>query len=495
MGVFLSVNNISKSFAGVKALKKINLTLNEGEVRCLVGENGCGKSTLIKIISGVYTPDEGSGEIVIGGKSYQKLTPNEAIKNGIQVIYQDFSIFPNLSVAENIALNTLRTQKKKTVKWNTLRKIAQAALDNVGVKMDLYEKVEKLSVADKQLVAICRAINQDAKLIVLDEPTTALTKKEVERLLDIIRELKSRGIAIIFVTHKLDEVIEVSDTVSIVRNGENVIDGPISEFDMTKFSYYMTGKEIVDVQFDQQLKDGEELLRLEHLTLKDGFADISFKLNRGEIIAVTGLLGSGRTELAQALFGQYKTTGGKLFVRGKEVHFKSINDAIKAHIGYVPEDRNTEGLFLTRSIADNIGVTVLDRYKKPMNIIDRKKIKGVADEWVGKLRIKTPDSNNVITTLSGGNAQRVAIGKWLANDPQILILNGPTVGVDIGSKAEIHKILREFANQGMGVIIISDDLPEVLTNCNRVLVMKHGRIVGEFNTSETNEAALAQILS
>lgn len=192
-----------------------------------------------------------------------------------------------------------------------MRKIAQAALDNIGVKMDLYEKVEKLSVADKQLVAICRAINQDAKLIVLDEPTTALTKREVERLLDIIRELKSRGIAIIFVTHKLDEVIEVSDTVSIVRNGENVIDGPISEFDMTKFSYYMTGKEIVDVQFDQQLKDGEELLRLENLTLKDGFADISFKLNRGEIIAVNGLLGSGRTELAQALFGQYKTTGRK----------------------------------------------------------------------------------------------------------------------------------------------------------------------------------------
>ena len=228
MGVFLSVNNISKSFAGVKALKKINLKLDEGEVRCLVGENGCGKSTLIKIISGVYTPDEGSGEIVISGKSYQKLSPREAIKNGIQVIYQDFSIFPNLTVAENIALNTMRTQNKKIVKWSELRKIAQKALDNVGVSMDLYTKVEKLSVADKQLVAICRAINQDAKLIVLDEPTTALTKKEVERLLDIIRELKSRGIAIIFVTHKLDEVIEVSDTVSIVRNGENVIDGPIS---------------------------------------------------------------------------------------------------------------------------------------------------------------------------------------------------------------------------------------------------------------------------
>ncbi len=495
MGVFLSVNNISKSFAGVKALKKINLKLDEGEVRCLVGENGCGKSTLIKIISGVYTPDEGSGEIVISGKSYQKLSPREAIKNGIQVIYQDFSIFPNLTVAENIALNTMRTQNKKVVRWGELRKIAQKALDNVGVSMDLYTKVEKLSVADKQLVAICRAINQDAKLIVLDEPTTALTKKEVERLLDIIRELKSRGIAIIFVTHKLDEVIEVSDTVSIVRNGENVIDGPISEFDMSKFSYYMTGKEIVDVKFEKEYKGHEELLKLENLSVENGFADVSFTLYRGDIMAVTGLLGSGRTELAQALFGQYKATSGKMYVNGKEVHFKSINDAIKAGIGYVPEDRNTEGLFTDRSIADNIGVTVIDKYKNALNVVDEKKVKEVADEWVSKMRIKTPDSNNIVTTLSGGNAQRVVLGKWLANDPQILILNGPTVGVDIGSKSEIHRLVRELANKGMGVIIISDDIPEVMTNCNRVIVMKKGRIVGEFNTSETNEDALTKMLS
>lgn len=361
--------------------------------------------------------------------------------------------------------------------------------------MDLYTKVEKLSVADKQLVAICRAINQDAKLIVLDEPTTALTKKEVERLLDIIRELKSRGIAIIFVTHKLDEVIEVSDTVSIVRNGENVIDGPISEFDMSKFSYYMTGKEIVDVKFEKEYKGHEELLKLENLSVENGFADVSFTLYRGDIMAVTGLLGSGRTELAQALFGQYKATSGKMYVNGKEVHFKSINDAIKAGIGYVPEDRNTEGLFTDRSIADNIGVTVIDKYKNALNVVDEKKVKEVADEWVSKMRIKTPDSNNIVTTLSGGNAQRVVLGKWLANDPQILILNGPTVGVDIGSKSEIHRLVRELANKGMGVIIISDDIPEVMTNCNRVIVMKKGRIVGEFDTSETNEDALTKMLS
>ncbi|MBQ4061915.1 MAG: sugar ABC transporter ATP-binding protein [Christensenellaceae bacterium] len=492
--VFLRATKINKSFAGVHALNDVNLTINKGEVRCLLGENGCGKSTLIKVISGVYTPD--SGEIEIEGQKFKKMQPVEAMAKGVQVIYQDFSIFPNLTVADNIAMNTLRVKKKSFVNWKTIRTKAQEALDHLGVNIDLDVKVESLSVADKQIVAICRAIIQDAKLIIMDEPTTALTKKEVSSLLNIITMLKKEGIAIIFVTHKLEEVMEVTDTVTILRNGQMVVDGEkTSEFDMSKFAYYMTGREIKDVPFEPEITDGGEMLRLEHLSLKDGFDDISLTVNRGDVFGVTGLLGSGRTEFAQCLFGQYPATSGKIFIEGKEVKLDSVNASITNGIGYVPEDRLTEGLFMQKSIASNIFVSVLDIFKKILGISDKKALNSTAVDWVKELSIKTPDANHLITTLSGGNQQRVVLAKWLARNPKVLILNGPTVGVDIGSKAEIHKVLRKLANSGMAVIIISDDIPEVLTNCNKVAVMKMGRIVGQFNSSDLTNQQLADMLS
>jgi simple sugar transport system ATP-binding protein len=492
--VFLRAANINKSFAGVHALKGVNLTVRKGEVRCLIGENGCGKSTLIKIISGVYTPD--SGEIEIEGHKYSKLTPSEAMNRGIQVIYQDFSIFPNLSVANNIAMNTLRVEKKKFVDWKKIRERAQRALDHLDVKLDLDEKAEALSVADKQIVAICRAIIQDAKLIIMDEPTTALTKKEVTSLLKIITQLKQEGISVIFVTHKLEEVIDVTDTVTILRNGSTVIDGEkTSDFDISKFAYYMTGREIKDEPFVQQIKDGKEVLRVEHLSLKDGFEDVSLTVNSGDIVGVTGLLGSGRTEFAQCLFGQYPPTSGKIFFEGKEVKIRSVQDSIDIGIGYVPEDRLTEGLFIKKSIASNIYVGVLDKHKKTLGISDIRALKGVGGKWVKELSIKTPDPENIISTLSGGNQQRVVLAKWLARNPKLLILNGPTVGVDIGSKSEIHKLIRQLANNGMAVIIISDDIPELLANCNKVAVMKMGRIVGEFSTKELAHDQLASMLA
>ncbi len=492
--VFLRATNINKSFAGVHALNNVNLTVNKGEVRCLIGENGCGKSTLIKIISGVYTPD--SGEIEIDGRTYKKLLPVEAMAKGVQVIYQDFSIFPNLTVADNIAMNTLRVKRKRFVNWKIIRSRAQEALNRLDVKIDLDVKAEELSVADKQIVAICRAIIQDAKLIIMDEPTTALTKKEVTSLLKIITKLKNEGISVIFVTHKLEEVMDVTDTVSILRNGTCVIDGEMtSSFDMSKFAYYMTGHEIKDDPFIPKVVDGEELLRVENLSLKGGFADISLKVNRGDVLGVTGLLGSGRTEFAQCLFGQFPATSGKIFIEGKHVKISSVNDSITNGIGYVPEDRLTEGLFLKKAIASNIFVSVLDVFKKAFGASDKKALKETADKWVKELAIKTPDSNNLVSTLSGGNQQRVVLAKWLARNPKVLILNGPTVGVDIGSKAEIHKVVRNLADSGMAVIIISDDIPEVLTNCNKVVVMKMGRIVGEFASKDLVQTQLADMLA
>ena len=338
--VLLRAIHINKSFAGVHALMDVNLTVKKGEVRCLIGENGCGKSTLIKVISGVYTPD--SGEIEISGHKFGRLQPDQAMNMGIQVIYQDFSIFPNLTVADNIAMNTLRVQKKKFINWRTIRRKAQEALDHLDVKIDLDVKAESLSVADKQIVAICRAIIQDAKVIIMDEPTTALTKKEVSSLLAIIRQLKQEGIAVIFVTHKLEEVMGVTDTVTILRNGVCVVDGePTSGFDVNKLAYYMTGREIVDETFVPEIQNGKELLRVEHLSLKDGFSDITLKVNSGDILGVTGLLGSGRTEFAQCLFGQFPATSGKIFIEGKPVKIRSVKEAIKNGIGLVPEDRLT----------------------------------------------------------------------------------------------------------------------------------------------------------
>ena len=492
--VFLRVSNITKTFAGVTALSDVNMTVEKGEVRCLLGENGCGKSTLIKIISGVYKPD--GGTIEIEGESFSELQPVQAMEKGVQVIYQDFSIFPNLTVADNIAMNTLRVAKKKTVNWKVIREKAQTALDHIGVNIDLDVKAEALSVADKQVVAICRAIIQDAKLIIMDEPTTALTKKEVSNLLLIIQQLKKEGISVIFVTHKLEEVMEVTDTVTILRNGKMVIDGEkTSEFDLSKFAYYMTGREIVDEPFVPQITDGAEMLRLEHLSLKNGFEDVSLAINGGDILGVTGLMGSGRTEFAQCLFGQYPATSGKIFIEGKEVRIRSVDDAIENGIGYVPEDRLTEGLFLNKSISSNIFVSVLDMCKKAFGISDTKKMDEIGATWVKNLSIKTPDPNNLVSTLSGGNQQRVVLAKWLARNPKVLILNGPTVGVDIGSKSEIHKVVRNLANSGMAVIIISDDIPEVLTNCNKVAVMKKGHITGQYRADELTTESLASMLT
>ncbi|PKM41149.1 MAG: lipase [Firmicutes bacterium HGW-Firmicutes-9] len=492
--VILRAININKSFAGVHALTDVNLTIRKGEVRCLIGENGCGKSTLIKVISGVYTPD--SGELEVAGHKFGKLQPDQAMSMGIQVIYQDFSIFPNLTVADNIAMNTFRVQKKKLINWRTIRRKAQEALDHLDVKIDLDVKAEALSVADKQIVAICRAIIQDAKLIIMDEPTTALTKKEVSSLLDIIRQLKEEGISVIFVTHKLEEVIGVTDTVTILRNGVCVVDGEeTSNFDANKLAFYMTGHEIVDEKFVPEITNGKELLRIEKLSLKDGFNDITLTVNSGDVLGVTGLLGSGRTELAQCLFGQFPATSGEIFIEGKPVKIRSVKDAIRNGIGYVPEDRLTEGLFLKKSIASNIFVSVIEKFRKALVFSDNRSLKATADRWVKELLIKTPDSENIITTLSGGNQQRVVLAKWLARNPKILILNGPTVGVDIGSKLEIHKVLRKLANQGIAIIIISDDIPEVLTNCNKVVIMKMGRIVGEMDSKVVKHEQLAGMLA
>lgn len=488
---FLVVSKVSKSFSGVQALKEVNLAIHRGEIRCLVGENGSGKSTLIKVIAGVEEPDE--GEILINQKSYPKLYPIDAIREGIQVIYQDFSLFPNLTAAENLAFNFQLEQNRRLVDWKQVKTIAQAAIANIEVDIDLEARVEDLSVADKQMIAISRALLHDARLIIMDEPTTALTRREVEALFRVIKKLQAEGISILFVSHKLDEVLEISEKVTILRNGRNVADGDTPDFNRSKLIYYMTGREICETTFTMERSpQAKPLLAVNGLSRKGSFADVSFELYPGEIVGITGLLGSGRTELAMALFGLRPATGGSMTIEGKTVKLSSVDDAIRNGIGYVPEDRLTEGLFLQQSIGNNVVVGIIDRILGALGMVQKNQKRSNISHWIKSLQINTPSSFLPVQSLSGGNQQRVVLAKWLATAPRILVLNGPTVGVDIGSKADIHQTIRELAGQGIGVILISDDIPEVVQNCNRILLMKRGRIREEFIGSEVTEKELTE---
>lgn len=489
----LEMSGICKSFAGVHALDHVDFKVRPGKVMCLAGENGCGKSTLVKIISGVYTKDE--GEVTFEGKKISKITPAEATQLGIQVIYQDLSIFPNLTVMENLAINSEITAGKKLVNKKRWEATAKEALSKIGYNIDLHARMGELSVADKQLVAICRALLFNAKLIIMDEPTTALTKKEVEALFKTVRQLRDSGIAIMFISHKTEEIFEISDDVCIMRNGQNVYSGPTAELTREKYTYYLIGRNLEPDYFVPKNISEEPILKVENLTLKDKRCkNVSFELKKGEILGVTGLLGSGRTELALALFGLEKIESGRIELKGKEVKISSPMAAQKAKIGYVPEDRLTEGLCLQQPIADNITLASLKRLSNSLSIIRKKDIIADANIWKEKFAIKTDDVRKFASTLSGGNQQKIVLSKWLSNDLDVLILNGPTVGVDVGAKQDIHHLVHELANEGLAVIMISDDLPEVVVNCNRAIVMKDGLIVGEMTSEDLTEENILEII-
>ena len=483
----LSVKGIKKSFGGVHALKGVDLTIKKGETHCLAGENGCGKSTIIKVISGFYKPDAGS--IEVNGIVHPHMTPSDAIKAGIQVIYQDFSLFPNLSVLENLAFNQVLANNEKFVNKKRFRTIAEEAIQKINFNVDLDARVEQLPVADKQLIAISRALVHDAKFIIMDEPTTALTSKEVNRLFDIIAELKSKGITILFVSHKLDEVFEISDSITVLRSGENVISCPASEMTEDKFTYYMTGRHFENESSTLPKEISKEIiLEAQNLSAK-GFEDVSFKLHKGEILGVTGQLGSGRTELSLSLFGLNRPVSGKIIMEGQEVNLNSVQEAQKLKIALVPEDRLTEGLFIPQSITDNITVTRLSSLSK-MGVLNKGRLMNEASTWVEKLEIATQNPTNAAGTLSGGNQQKVVLAKWLSDNPKILILNGPTVGVDIGAKYDIHKLLKQLAMQGMSIIVVSDDTAEVVSLCDRAIVMQGGKMTGALEKEDLNTVNL-----
>ena len=488
----IALDGLTKTYSGITALADAGFTIAAGEAVCLAGENGSGKSTLIKILAGVEQPDR--GVIRIGGVAQGALNPRLSAAAGIMVIFQDFSLFPNLSVAENIAFSIELGQHRKLFNAARVREVALRTLARVGVDIDPNVTVETLSVAHKQLVAICRALASEARLIIMDEPTTALTEREVRALLDIIRRLKADGVAVLFVSHKLAEVLEVCEKVVVLRNGRKVAEGPAHEFDAASLTRHMTGRDVAEQPPEPLDPASPVLLQVRGLTKKAAFDAVTFDLRAGEVLGISGLLGSGRTALAKALFGLVAPEAGRIDLGGEAVKLGDPLAAATAGIGYVPEDRLTEGLFLTQSILRNVAVGRLEAHGST-GLLDLKAMWGEAADWLGRLSVKAARPEAPVRSLSGGNQQRVVLARWLARGPRVLVLNGPSVGVDVGSKSDIHRIIRDLSAQGLGVIVISDDLPELLATCHRILVMKAGRITHELSGSATSETDLAHRLA
>ncbi|NLY30913.1 MAG: sugar ABC transporter ATP-binding protein [Firmicutes bacterium] len=492
MSDFLKLVGIKKSFGGVQALKGIELAVGQNEILCLVGENGSGKSTLIKIISGDLKPD--SGELWISGRMYKQLRPIQSLNLGIRVIYQDFALFPNLTVAENIAYSQLVETQDRLVNWREIREIAARAVELVQADLDLNEVVGNLSVANQQMTAICRALTRDTRFLILDEPTSALTKKEIDRLLQVVRDLQAKGIAVMFVSHKLNEVLAIAERVAVLRDGELVATLDREEATNERLVELMSGTRVTYSRYEAKPSNEPPLLEVKDLSKRNCFQDISFSLRRGEILGITGLLGSGRTELALALFGIDPADRGQIVVDHQPIKIRTVKDAIKAGIGYVPEDRLTQGLVLKKSVGENIAAVIIDRLRGWLGLIDNRAWNAAVERWIDELAIRVTSPEVKAQTLSGGNQQRVVLAKWLASLPKILILDNATAGIDVAAKSGIHQIIRRMARQGIGIILISDEIPEVVNNCSRILIMRKGRIAAEVETADVTEAEVQQLV-
>jgi simple sugar transport system ATP-binding protein len=496
---FLEVVGVHKRFTGVHALRGVSLSFERGQIYHLLGENGCGKSTLIKIISGAQPPDE--GELVIEGTRHTHLTPLASLAAGIETVYQDLSLLPNMNVAENVALTGELAEHDgrlaRTFDRKALARKAARALQAVGLPGDaafLDALVEQLPLATRQLVAIARAIASDAKFVIMDEPTTSLTQKEVDNLIAVLANLRARGVTVLFVSHKLDECYAIGGEVIVLRDGQKMAQGPIADYTKAQISELMTGRQVSNERYRDGAVGSEIVLDVQGFSRADQFRDVSFRLHRGEILGVTGLLDSGRNELARALAGVAPATSGRATLDGEPVALRSPSDAKFFRIGYVPEDRLNEGLFLDKPIRDNVITAMLSSLRDRFGQIDRKRARALAEQTVRDLQIATPDVDKPVQSLSGGNQQRVLIGRWLAIDPRVLILHGPTVGVDVGSKDIIYRIMQRLSQQGIGIILISDDLPELLQNCDRILLMKKGRVTDEYRADTLDEAGLYRAL-
>jgi simple sugar transport system ATP-binding protein len=483
--------HISKVFGGVRALDDVSFEVGRGEVHCLAGENGCGKSTLIKIITGVYQPEPGAIMEYFGSRE-TAVTPHSARGHGIAVIWQDLALFGEMTVAENIAFETLVGAAPRLVNYKRIAEQARVALAKLGVELDLEARLNTLPIAHRQLVAIARALVSDARLIFMDEPTASLTQTETDSLLAVVRTLSQAGVAIVFVSHRLAEVLDIANRVTVLRDGKLVGVYPSEGMSQSRLTELMTGKTHDKVVAARDTGASPPVLEVQNLSRTNEFDDVSFTLRQGEVLGLTGLIGAGRTELAHTLFGMTAADKGRIVLGGQAVSLASNRDAIAAGISYVSEDRLALGLIQPQSIADNLVISVLAKISGRNGLIAPERKDQVVDSSVKSLAVKIGQASDPVATLSGGNQQRVVLAKWLATKPKVLILDCPTVGVDVGARAGIYRIIRDLADQGLAILMISDEVSEVHFNADRILHMAGGRIVGEFNPRHTSLEALEE---
>ena len=488
-GWALRLRNVNKAFEGVQALEDVSFSVRIGEIHCLAGENGCGKSTLIKIVTGVYSPDSGT-EIEVFGERHASITPALARTLGISVIWQDLALFPHMTVAENIAFDESVGLIPKFFSPGSSYRRAEKALNRLRVDLDLSASLNSLPIAKRQIVAIARALHGNAKLIFMDEPTSSLTQSETDNLLRIVKTLSTEGVSVVFVSHRLAEVIEISSRLTVLRNGRLVGVYDTSDMTQTRLGSLMTGQELVSEVSARDCSGNPPVLEIEGLSRSGEYSDVSLKVRSGEIVGVIGLIGAGRTELAHSLIGMTAPDSGSLRLNGRRISPRSVRDAISAGIAYVSEDRLTLGLIQQQSISANVVITVLNKILGLMGLISPKRQGSLVSKWIDELAIQIGHPDHAVSTLSGGNQQRVVLAKWLTTSPRLLILDSPTVGVDVGARAGIFRIARKLADEGIAILLISDEVHEVHYNSDRVLHMRNGRIVWEHDPAS---ASLSQL--
>ena len=490
--LILSVRNVTKTFPGVKALDNVSFDVKRGTVHAICGENGAGKSTLMKIISGAYKRD--SGEILFDGKPLDpNITPRQSQELGISIIYQEFNLVNTLSVAENIFLNRLVDKKNALVKWKNINKRAEELLERIGYKLDVTTLIRDLSVAQRQMVEIAKALSYDAKLVIMDEPSAVLTSKELQTFFNVIEELRQQGVSVIYISHKLEEVFQLCDDVTIFRDGVSVDSRTVSEFTKNDIIHKMVGRPI-DVEYPtRENYIGEEAMRVEHLNAGEKVQDISFSVNKGEILGVLGLVGAGRTELVRAIFGADKLDSGKIFIDGKETAIHSPSDAIAKGIILIPEDRRDQGLFINYSVQSNVVSAAIQKTAKGSFVIPGKD-REAAEQYIGELEIKTPSTEQRVLNLSGGNQQKVVLSKSLYAEPNIFFMDEPTRGIDVGAKHDIYMIMNRLVSEGKSIVFISSETPEVLGMSDRVIVLYDGKKIGEFGKEELHSEKVMQAI-
>lgn len=480
----LEMLGISKTFPGVKALDKVNLRAYEGEVMALLGENGAGKSTLMKILSGVYQRDE--GEIKIEGQNVEINNIKDAQRLGISIIHQELSLLTNLSIFENLFLGCEISDGLKLNKKEMIKK-SEELLRKFDLNISPKTIVKELTVGEMQMVEIIKAVSKDARIIIMDEPTTALTEVETQKLFKIIEHLKSQDVAVIYISHRMEEIFKICDRVTVLRDGTFIGEEYIKNVTRDDLISMMVGRKLEEQFPYVEVKPGKAILEVRNLRWNDKIKDVSFELKAGEILGIAGLMGSGRTEVAKLIFGEYKKTGGEVYIDDKKVDINSPKDAINCGIAYLSEDRKKEGLILKLSVLENMTISNLNKYENVIKRIDRNKELDDCKEYTKKLHIKTSSPYQLVKNLSGGNQQKVIIAKWLLNSPKVLIIDEPTKGIDVGAKKEIYEILNELKMQGKGVIMISSDMEEILGVSDRIMVMHEGKITGEILRKEANQ--------